>query len=217
MLGGTGLCLRLWAARKHHSCAAMQSQLWRHSWPNPAFSTSSAQRKPCGSSCLLTKSKCQCPAFLHQPAGWGDSQSVHIPSWCLLAVAAGCYSHSRAWEGCPFPWKDCWWVLCCTVFMIGCSSCSNLYLCSISPGAQLSAKGNPPGSHWDGLFFMKSHYCDRWQQCLLCRLALYPASSNAAWLELTGLTSSVRGLAWGWWIPQPFVRHAIPIWLLWYY
>lgn len=47
--------------------------------------TPSVPRKPCGSPCLLTKSKCRCPAFLHQPEGWGDSQSMHIASCCLMA------------------------------------------------------------------------------------------------------------------------------------
>lgn len=85
----------------------IQRQVWRHSWPSPAFSTS-VQRKPYGSSCLLTKSKCWCPAFLHQPAGWGDSQSLHTASWHTLHDAIptlwpedSVHSHGRtAGESC---------------------------------------------------------------------------------------------------------------------
>lgn len=70
----------------------VQSQVWRDSRLSPAFRSSSSTEE--GLWQLLSPRKCHCPAFLHQPVGWGDSKSMHPASCCLMAEAARCYSHS---------------------------------------------------------------------------------------------------------------------------
>lgn len=78
----------------------------------------SVQSKPCGSSYLLTKCKWHCPAFLHQPAGWGDSQSMHTASCCLMAEVAGCCSHPWGLSRVPIPMEGL--LMCCVLHCVHC-------------------------------------------------------------------------------------------------
>lgn len=93
LLGGMGLCLWLWPAMNRRSCTVCRAKRGDTHGRVLLSGPPPVQRKHCGSSCLLTKRKCRCPAFLHWPAGWGDSKSMHPASCCLTAEAARCYSH----------------------------------------------------------------------------------------------------------------------------